>query len=638
LVDASAAVAKRSTRMIPAVAAAGTPPSPVAMSEEQATTDGESVTASNFKMGLQFTMFNGIKPRLIRSLFLTLAVYLFISSTISSIQSRRRRALDATSEWGRYASQPAARGRAVMVLFLRLLPYWIRQRFLTFGNASKKAKIRTASGAIFAQALLQLGPLYIKLGQILSCRDNLLPSEWMVAMEQLQDKVPAKSGTDALELAYTAMGSQERFHEVFSDFEDVPLAAASLGQVHRATLRQNNKVVAVKLQRPRLREIYDQDLALLTKIAKTVDAIGGQRGQVGGVSQSWTTIFDDAKSILYREIDYRAEADNCVRFNTDFGLSMSTDDDKGSSTTSKRKATMTATSLDGTHLPSAASWLKAPHVYRELSSEQALVMEYVPSIKITNTAKLDAANVTAADREYLAESLARAYLRCFCAHRFFSTDPHPGNLGVELLPSGNKTAKSSPGRNNVRLVMYDFGQACELQEEQSEGILNVIEAIIDIDSDRCVEAFAKMGVLKEGANLTKIRAKVQNNFETGKVVVKRKKMKKAGYKFKNDTATPAIVENDASSPSSTATPNEEKAKDSEVMSFFTLPAEYAFVARALSQMDGVGKTLDPDFDFISCAAPYIVEVKGTGTYIKDEWSKWVRKAEKKVLDWQKPFL
>jgi predicted unusual protein kinase regulating ubiquinone biosynthesis (AarF/ABC1/UbiB family) len=405
-------------------------------------------------------------------------------------------------------------------------------------------------------------------------------------------------------------------------------------------LRQNNKVVAVKLQRPRLREIYNQDLALLTKIAKTVDAIGGQRSQVGGVSQSWTTIFDDAKNILYREIDYRDEADNCVRFNTDFGLSMSTDDDNGSSTYPKNKATTTAKSLDGEPLPSAASWLKAPHVYRELSSEQALVMEYVPSIKITDTVKLDAANVTAADREYLADSLARAYLRCFCVHRFFSTDPHPGNLGVELLSSPlsskNQVVTTASGPN-VRLVMYDFGQACELKEEQSEGILDVIEAIIDMDSDRCVDAFAKMGVLKEGANLLKVRAKVQDNFETGKVVVKRKKMKKAGYKFKNDNAAPAIVEKGASRPSS-ATPKEEKVKDSEVMGFFTLPAEYAFVARALSQMDGVGKSLDPDFDFISSAAPYIVEVKGTGTYIKDEWSKWVRKVEKKVLDWQEPFL
>jgi predicted unusual protein kinase regulating ubiquinone biosynthesis (AarF/ABC1/UbiB family) len=71
------------------------------------------------------------------------------------------------------------------------------------------------------------------------------------------------------------------------------------------------------------------------------------------------------------------------------------------------------------------------------------------------------------------------------------------------------------------------------------------------------------------------------------------------------------------------------------MGYFQLPSEYAFVARALSQMDGVGKTLDPDFDFISSSAPYLVEIKGAGNYLKDEWNKWVEKVQTSVFDWQK---
>jgi predicted unusual protein kinase regulating ubiquinone biosynthesis (AarF/ABC1/UbiB family) len=413
-------------------------------------------------------------------------------------------------------------------------------------------------------------------------------------MERLQDRVPAMSGQDALELAYAAIGSQERFEEVFSEFDDVPLAAASLGQVHRAVLRQNNDTVAVKVQRRYLRQIYDQDLAFLTKIARTVDRF--ERGNVGGVSQSWTEIFEDAEEILYREIDYRDEADNGVRFNQDFGLH------KGGVAVQP-----TAKSLDQKYLPSAAPWLRAPYVYRNLTNEHVLVMEYVPSIKITKTAKLDASNVTAEDKEYLADCLARVYLRSFCVNRFFSTDPHPGNLGVELLEN-----------KKPRLCMYDFGQACELQPDQSEGILDVIEAIIDMDADRCVDAFEKMGVLKENADREKIRAKVKNNFETGKVTVKRDKLKKRGYKLKTSANTTSNASN--------AT----KSKDSEVMGFFTLPAEYAFVARALSQMNGVGKTLDPDFDFISSAAPYIVEIKGAGNYLRDEFTKWVQNLQTQV--------
>ena len=545
----------------------------------------------------------------VRPALLLMIAFLSISSLVSSVQARRRQAIDATSEWGRYAQNPAARGRAVMIILLRLSPFWIRQKF---ANEQRKVQLKTKSGTIFADSLLRLGPLYIKLGQILSCRENLLPTEWIKAMERLQDRVPAKSGRDALELAYSAFGSVERFEELISDFDSSPLAAASLGQVHRATLRggaaaATNETVAIKLQRPHLREIYNQDLALLTQIARAVDKIGGRRGRVGGVSQSWTQIFEDAKTILYREIDYRAEAENCVRFNADFGLG------KGG-----LPVAAAAKSLDKKPLPSAAPWLRAPYVFQNISSEQALIMEYVPSIKITNRAKLDAANVTMESREYLADSLARAYLRSFCVNRFFSTDPHPGNLGVELLENGMP-----------RLVMYDFGQACALNGDQAEGILDVIEAIIDYDSDRCVTAFGKMGVLKDTADLEMVRAKVQNNFNTGKVSVKQKKLRKSGYKFKTMIPTDPI---------DSASNETVKVKDSEVMEFFQLPAEYAFVARALSQMDGVGKSLDPDFDFISSSAPYLVEIKGANTYLKDEWGKWVQKVEKQVLEWQKPFL
>jgi predicted unusual protein kinase regulating ubiquinone biosynthesis (AarF/ABC1/UbiB family) len=201
-------------------------------------------------------------------------------------------------------------------------------------------------------------------------------------------------------------------------------------------------------------------------------------------------------------------------------------------------------------------------------------------------------------------------LRQFCVNKFFSTDPHPGNLGVERV-------KGKP-----RLVFYDFGQACELNSDQADGILDVIEAIVDSDALRCVDAFEKMGVLTEDVDVDKVRAKVQDNFEKGLVKVRKKKLKKAGYIFKER----------ASSTNSTSTSVVNATKDSEVMKYFKLPAEYAFVARAISQMDGVGKSLDPDFDFISSAAPNIVEIKGATTYLKDEFNKWVNGVQRRMAD------
>jgi predicted unusual protein kinase regulating ubiquinone biosynthesis (AarF/ABC1/UbiB family) len=279
-------------------------------------------------------------------------------------------------------------------------------------------------GYIFANGLLQLGPLYIKLGQILSCREDVLPSEWKVAMERLQDQVPALSGIRAQQLAYTIWphGSKS-FDDTFINVNWTPIAAASLGQVHTATLRRrhNNSTtttperVALKLQRPKLRNIYDNDLHLLKSIAATVDRFfGSTAGSVGGVSQSWTTIFNDAEAILYREIDYRKEGQNAIRFANDFGLT------KGGlpATTTTSSLSKIATSRDGQPLPSAAAWLRTPYVYESLSTEQVLVMEYVPSIKISAIDQLTQANVTLADREYLADCLARSYLRQFCCNKF----------------------------------------------------------------------------------------------------------------------------------------------------------------------------------------------------------------------------
>jgi predicted unusual protein kinase regulating ubiquinone biosynthesis (AarF/ABC1/UbiB family) len=283
----------------------------------------------------------------------------------------------------------------------------------------RRSTIRIYAGEQFTQGLLKLGPLYIKMGQILSCRKNLLGSEWIEAMAILQDAVPAQTGDEAMELAYSTLeGGKAEFESLFSEFDSTPLAAASLGQVHRATLRKSGDVVAVKVQRPFLRQIYDQDLKFLTKIAKFIDNIPGKGKNVGGVSSSWTKIFQDAEVILYREIDYRAEAENAMRFSEDFGLTLG----------GKATPICPTKSKDGENLPSAADWIRTPYIFDEVSNERLLVMEFVPSIKVTNTTKLDAAGVTASDMIDLADALARAYLRQLCCNLFFSTDPHAGEI------------------------------------------------------------------------------------------------------------------------------------------------------------------------------------------------------------------
>jgi predicted unusual protein kinase regulating ubiquinone biosynthesis (AarF/ABC1/UbiB family) len=188
--------------------------------------------------------------------------------------------------------------------------------------------------------------------------------------------------------------------------------------------------------------------------------------------------------------------------------------------------------------------------------------------------------------------------------------------------------------------MYDFGQAASLSRDQGDGILDIIEAIIDTDVGRSIEAFQKMGVLVENADLDQVRAKVAENYRTGKVKANRKKLRRKGYKLQDETNGQLLrnnedgVEANANSRGKTATDISSSGKDSQVMSYFSLPAEYAFVARAISQMDGVGKSLDPEFDFISSAAPYLVEIKGADLYLKDVVMKFFRGIQHTVTKFQ----
>lgn len=172
----------------------------------------------------------------------------------------------------------------------------------------------------------------------------------------------------------------------------------------------------------------------------------------------------------------------------------------------------------------------------------------------------------------------------------------------------------------VRLVYYDFGQAAELQQNQADGILDIIEAIVVMDVDKSVESFQKMQVLKEGADLGVVRAKVADNYKTGKIKANRKKLKMRGYELK-EIASEATVNKTKALQNATVVTTSGNVTDAQVMQYFTLPAEYAFVGRALSQMDGVGKSLDSDFDFVSSAAPWIYEIKGARRYLKEEFVK-----------------
>ncbi|CAE7304175.1 ABC1K7 [Symbiodinium natans] len=307
-----------------------------------------------------------------------------------------------------------------------------------------------------------------------------------------------------------------------------PEAASNL-PVHRAKTK-DGKELAIKIQRDKLKEMYDLDLAQFDKIAVMLDKykIG-----VEGASQVWVDMFEDAKVILYREIDYMAEAENTRRWTENF---------------------------------KKVKWVTSPEVVDEFTTSKVLALTFIAGTKISDLDKLEKQGF---DRTLLAKNLAQAYLLQFCKYGFFNTDPHPGNLAVDdQYPGG-------------RLIFYDFGQACELTDGQADGILQVIQSIVDFEAKDCVKAMDSLGCLKEGTDFKAVEGVVQKNFETGKVKSKRSKRKRE------------LTEEEQ---------NKKAPKQSEVMKYFQLPPALAFVSRAITQMQGVGVMLDEDYEFIDFVA------------------------------------
>lgn len=446
----------------------------------------------------------------------------------------RRKSEASTRDWEYFAERPMRRGvsltRALCgVIVGRARAEWVEPR-----SQEKAESIRAYAATKLTDRIIGLGPTYVKLGQIASCRRELEGTAWAKALARLQDDVPPFDTRVAQAVVEEEMGGE------FLEFGE-PIAAASLGQVHRATLKDGRQV-AVKVQRPGLRQIYDRDARTLRKVAKICDRF----------VESASEICDDSVEILYREIDYLKEAENARRFAEDL---------------------------------KPYPWVKTPEVYN--ATEKVLVMEYVPGISLKNLGALEAQGF---DKRGLAEKLARIYLLQFCKFGFFNTDPHAGNLAADDKVKGG------------RLIVYDFGQATALSDEQSRGILGVIEAIIDMNAAACVDAFDEMGVLKPDFDKSKIVDVVANNFRTGKV-------KTRARSFKTDDANLNTTTN---------------ATQADIMAYFQLPATYAFVARALSQLTGVAVALDPDFDFIAASAPLLYDVKGLGAYLRDELAKRCR--------------
>ena len=288
----------------------------------------------------------------------------------------------------------------------------------------------------FAASLKQMGPTYVKFGQLLSTRPDIVPPEYIAVLESFQDDVEPFSFAEVEKIVEEELGA--KISKMFDEFEAVPVAAASLGQVHRATLRDGREVV-VKVQRPNVREQVRQELDVLTEIAQTLQAhtdIGRKMNLAGAI--------DQARISMLSELNYVQEARNTeiLRMNL-----------------------------------APFEQIYIPAVVHDLSSSRVLTTELVKGRKVsklTPLAKLEH------DYSELASVLTRAYLKQICVDGMWHSDPHPGNIFIREVDGV------------PQVVLLDFGMTARISSEFQDEIIKLLLAISSNRGAEVADAVVRM--------------------------------------------------------------------------------------------------------------------------------------------------
>jgi predicted unusual protein kinase regulating ubiquinone biosynthesis (AarF/ABC1/UbiB family) len=309
--------------------------------------------------------------------------------------------------------------------------------------------VRAAKGEALAADLERLGPTFIKLGQVLSTRQDLLPREYTDALARLQDKVAPFAYEAVEQTIRDELGV--RVSKVFAEFETKPLASASLGQVHRAVMH-DGRVVAVKVQRPGIRARIDDDLAALEDIAEFLDGHTD-----AGRAYSFTTMLDEFRKSLYRELDYRREADNLRTMRSNLA---------------------------------EFERIVVPEPVADLVAERVLTMEYIRGRKITKLSPLTRLDL---DGGELADELFKAYLKQILVDGFFHADPHPGNVFLT---------------DDRRLALLDLGMTATLTPALQEDLLKLVLAIAEGRPDDALTVMVKIGQKLPGFDERKLSSGV----------------------------------------------------------------------------------------------------------------------------------
>jgi predicted unusual protein kinase regulating ubiquinone biosynthesis (AarF/ABC1/UbiB family) len=332
-----------------------------------------------------------------------------------------------------------------------LINLWLDNiRFTIFQTkSSKKSRVQIKRAKWFTNQLIKLGSAFIKIGQLLSARPDLIPNTWIQELSKLQDQVPNFSFEQVEETIKKELGSKsDEIDQIISE----PVGSASLAQVHRATLKNGKKVV-FKVQRPNLKELFIIDLGIMQQIAGLL-----QKNKNWSRGRNWVEIAKECKKVLLKELDFNCEAQYAARFRQQF--------------------------LDDENI-------EVPEVIWDMSSEKVLCLSYIEGTKISDLKKLQNKGI---DLPKIAEIGAISYLKQLVNYGFFHADPHPGNLAVS---------------NTGKLIFYDFGMMGNISNNLQTSLGAMVKAAALRDASTLVSQLQQAGLISKDIDIGPVRRLVR---------------------------------------------------------------------------------------------------------------------------------
>ncbi len=289
------------------------------------------------------------------------------------------------------------------------------------------------------KTFIALGPSYIKLGQWLSTRADILPMPYLEVLARLQDNVPPDQFVKVRPIIENELG---KIDSMFETFDPSAISGASLGQVYRA--KYNGTQVIVKVSRPNIEDVIEKDIYILKKILPL-----GTRFIDPNLRFSAEGMLSQFIETIHEEMDYRVEAENLIAIKRNLR--------------NDRK-------------------IRIPNVFLDRTSKHVLTLEYVPGTKITDIASLDAKGI---NREELVISIHHIFFKMLLRHSIFHADPHPGNISVD---------------DDGTIILYDYGMVGRLDNETRVRLVRLYLGLIEKDPSRTVDVLIELGTLEPGLN------------------------------------------------------------------------------------------------------------------------------------------